>query len=161
MKTEIFFENTQDKHPVDDKLQELICNVAEAVLEYEKFERKTEISVLFVDDEQIREINNDFRKIDSSTDVLSFPMLKFDGTRVIDSVGDSYLGVVVLGDIVISLEHAAAQAQEYGHSFEREIGFLTCHSMFHLLGYDHETEEERAAMHEKEEEVLGKMGLTR
>lgn len=161
MRTDIFFEDTQDKLPVGDELQKLVERVAEGVLEFEKFEKKAEISVLFVDDEQIKEINNDFRKIDASTDVLSFPMLRFDGTRVIDSIGDSYLGTVVLGDIVISLERAKAQAEEYGHSFEREVGFLTCHSMFHLLGYDHETEEEREQMHKREEEVLTKIGLTR
>ena len=161
MRTDIFFEDTQDKLPVGEDLQALVQKIAEEVLDYEKFERKAEISVLFVDDEQIKEINSDFRKIDAPTDVLSFPMLKFDGSRVIDSVGDSYLGTVVLGDIVISLERAKAQAEEYGHSFEREVGFLTCHSMFHLLGYDHETEEEREQMHKREEEVLSKIGLTR
>jgi len=161
MKTEIFFENTQDKLEAGDVLQELVQKVAESVLEYEKFEKRAEISVLFVDNEQIREINNDFRQIDSATDVLSFPMLDFAGNKVIDNVGDSYLGVVVLGDIVISLEKAAAQAEEYGHSYEREVGFLVCHSMLHLLGYDHESEEERAVMREKEEAVLEKISLIR
>lgn len=161
MKTEIFFEDTQDKHEADEKLQALVQTVAEAVLEHEKFGKSTEISVLFVDNEQIREINNDFRQIDSPTDVLSFPMLDFGGNKIIENVGDSYLGTVVLGDIVLSLERAASQAVEYGHSFEREVGFLVCHSMLHLLGYDHETDEERAVMREKEEAVLEKLNLTR
>ncbi len=161
MRTEIFFENTQDKLEVDDKLQELVQRVAEAVLEYEKFGKNTEISVLFVDNEQIREINNDFRQIDSATDVLSFPMLDFGGNKIIENVGDSYLGTVVLGDIVVSLERAKTQAEEYGHSYEREVGFLVCHSMLHLLGYDHEEESERAVMREKEEAVLEKINLTR
>lgn len=161
MNTEIFFENTQDKLPVDEKLQELVQKTAEEALAYEGFGKKAEISVLFVDNEQIREINNDFRQIDSATDVLSFPMLDFDGAKVIDGVGDSYLGTVVLGDIVVSLERAASQAEEYGHSFEREVGFLVCHSMLHLLGYDHEKDEERAVMREKEEAILERMGLSR
>lgn len=161
MKAEIFFENTQDKHSVDEKLQELVQTVADTALEYEGFDKKSEISVLFVDNEQIREINNDFRQIDSATDVLSFPMLSFDGTKVVDGIGDSYLGTVVLGDIVLSLERATSQAEEYGHSFEREVGFLVCHSVLHLLGYDHEEESERAVMREKEEAILDKIGLTR
>ena len=161
MNTEIFFEDTQDKHLVDEELQQLVQNVAETALEHEGFNKKSEISVLFVDNEQIREINNDFRQIDSATDVLSFPMLSFDGTKVVDDIGDSYLGTVVLGDIVLSLERAAAQAEEYGHSFEREVGFLVCHSVLHLLGYDHEEESERAVMREKEEAILEKIGLTR
>lgn len=161
MTADIFFENTQDKLPVGDSLQELVQTVVDNALEYEGFNKKSEISVLFVDNEQIKEINNDFRQIDSATDVLSFPMLSFDGTKVIDDVGDSYLGTVVLGDIVLSLERAAAQAEEYGHSFEREVGFLVCHSVLHLLGYDHEAEEERAVMREKEEAILEKISLTR
>ncbi len=161
MTADIFFENTQDKLSVESSLQELVQKVADAALEHEGFNKKSEISVLFVDNEQIREINNDFRQIDSATDVLSFPMLSFDGTKVIDDVGDSYLGTVVLGDIVLSLERASAQAEEYGHSYEREVGFLVCHSVLHLLGYDHEVEEERAVMREKEEAILEKIGLTR
>ena len=161
MNAEIFFENTQDKHKVDDALTNLVQKVADTALEYENFDKKSEISVLFVDNEQIREINNDFRQIDSATDVLSFPMLSFDGTKVVDDVGDSYLGTVVLGDIVLSLERAESQAEEYGHSFDREVGFLVCHSVLHLLGYDHENEDERAVMREKEEGSLEKIGLTR
>ena len=80
---------------------------------------------------------------------------------MIDNVGDSYLGTVVLGDIVVSLERAHAQAEEYGHSYAREVGFLVCHSVLHLLGYDHETEDERAVMRQKEEAVLELLGLTR
>lgn len=161
MTSDVFFENTQDKLVVDDGLQELVQRVADTALEHEKFNKKSEISVLFVDDEQIKEINNDFRQIDSATDVLSFPMLSFDGTKVIEGIGDSYLGTVVLGDIVISLERAASQAEEYGHSYEREIGFLVCHSVLHLLGYDHEDESERTVMREKEEAILEKIGLIR
>ncbi len=161
MKLDIYMENTQEACAVDDTLQNLIERVIGKALEYEKFEKNAEVSVLLVDDMQIREINGEFRQLDKPTDVLSFPMLDFSGGRVIDSVGDSYLGTVVLGDIVVSLERAKAQAVEYGHSFEREVGFLVCHSVLHLLGYDHETEEERAVMRQKEEAVLALLGLTR
>lgn len=161
MKLDIYMENTQEACAVDDTLQNLIERVIGKALEYEKFEKNAEVSVLLVDDMQIREINGEFRQLDKPTDVLSFPMLDFSGGRAIDSVGDSYLGTVVLGDIVVSLERAKAQAVEYGHSFEREVGFLVCHSVLHLLGYDHETEEERAVMRQKEEAVLALLGLTR
>ncbi len=161
MKLDIYMENTQEACAVDDALQALIERVIGKALEYETFEKNAEVSVLLVDDMQIREINGEFRQLDKPTDVLSFPMLDFSGGRVIDNVGDSYLGTVVLGDIVISLERAKAQAAEYGHSFQREVGFLVCHSVLHLLGYDHETEEERAVMRQKEEAVLALLGLTR
>lgn len=161
MKLEVFMEDTQEAFPVDDALQALIEQVIAKTLEYEQFAKPAEVSVLLVDDMQIREINGEFRQLDKPTDVLSFPMLDFSGGRAIDSVGDSYLGTVVLGDIVVSLERAHAQAEEYGHSFQREIGFLVCHSVLHLLGYDHETEEERAVMRQKEESVLELLGLTR
>lgn len=161
MNVDVFMENTQEAYPVDDALQELIERVICKALEYEQFDKPAEVSVLLVDDMQIREINGEFRQMDKPTDVLSFPMLDFSGGRVIDNVGDSYLGTVVLGDIVVSLERAHAQAEEYGHSYAREVGFLVCHSVLHLLGYDHETEDERAVMRQKEEAVLELLGLTR
>ena len=161
MKLEVFMENTQEAYPVDDALQQLIERVIQKALEYEGFDKPAEVSVLLVDDTQIQEINQEFRQLDKPTDVLSFPMLDFSGGRVIDNVGDSYLGTVVLGDIVVSLERASAQAEEYGHSFSREVGFLVCHSVLHLLGYDHETEDDRAVMRQKEEAVLELLELTR
>lgn len=161
MNVDVFMENTQEAYPVDDALQDLIKRVICKALEYEQFDKPAEVSVLLVDDMQIREINGEFRQMDKPTDVLSFPMLDFSGGRVIDNVGDSYLGTVVLGDIVVSLERAHAQAEEYGHSFAREVGFLVCHSVLHLLGYDHETEDERTVMRQKEEAVLELLGLTR
>lgn len=161
MKLEVFMENTQEAYPVDDALQQLIERVIQKALEYEGFDKPVEVSVLLVDDTQIQEINNEFRQLDKPTDVLSFPMLDFSGGRVIDNVGDSYLGTVVLGDIVVSLQRASAQAEEYGHSFSREVGFLVCHSVLHLLGYDHETEDDRAVMRQKEEAVLELLELTR
>ena len=106
---------------------------------------------------KIRELNNEFRKIDSSTDVLSFPLGE---NGVYDINYDT--GAKLLGDIVISVPHAVAQAEEYGHSLEREIGFLIVHSMLHLLGYDHVNGGlEEVRMREKEETVLTKLGLKR
>ena len=107
-----------------------------------------EVSVLITDNERIHELNREFRNVDKPTDVLSFPM---------DSEGDE----AMLGDIVISLETALAQAEEYGHSLAREISFLTVHSMMHLFGYDHETDEDRTEMREMEEKVLTILKLPR
>ncbi len=165
-KTEILLENSQNIIEVDEKLKELIENAIGAVLDFEGFDQDVEISITLVDNEQIREINREYRNKDAETDVLSFPMLEFDEKREIIPMhqeGDYNRdeNVLVLGDIVISLEKAREQAQEYGHSFEREVGFLTVHSVFHLLGYDHEEEEQAKEMREKEEQVLQKLNLVR
>ena len=110
-----------------------------------------------MDNEQIRELNRDYRNKDAATDVLSFPLGE-DG--VYDKNEET--GALLLGDIVISVERAKEQAEQYGHSLERELGWLTVHSMLHLLGYDHETGEEEARdMRAREEAVLTSLGLTR
>ena len=135
----------------------LVRRACSAVLSEEEFDGPAEVSVSFVDDERIRQLNREFRNIDSSTDVLSFPLGE-DG--VYDVNHDT--GAKLLGDVVISIPHALAQAEEYGHSLDREIGFLTVHSMFHLLGYDHVNGGlEEVRMREKEEKVLTEMGLKR
>ena len=116
---------------------------------------------MFTDNEGIRVLNAQHRGIDRATDVLSFPMLEYDDDgEMFDDPGDIE-DELCLGDIVISLERAAEQAEEYGHSFEREVGFLTVHSMLHLLGYDHMTEEEEKEMFGFQKEILTKMGLER
>ena len=149
MKVTYYIDNEQDKIEYLPEYEELIKKAVEATLEYEGFERDCEISVTFTDNENIRELNKEYRDIDRATDVLSFPM---------DDEGDD----VVLGDIVISLEKAKEQSEEYGHSIEREISFLCVHSCLHLLGYDHETsEEDEKEMFGKQEEVLKKIGQTR
>ncbi len=128
-----------------------------AVLDEEKFEGSAEVSVSFVDDDRIQALNRDFRNIDKSTDVLSFPLGE---NGVYDTNLDT--GAKMLGDIVISIPHAISQAEEYGHSLQREIGFLTVHSMLHLLGYDHVNGGlEEVRMREKEETVLTQLGLKR
>ena len=157
----IFTDNIQDKTEVDESLEKLVKSVAEAVLEYENIDEKCEVNVMFADNEKIREINREQRNIDSATDVLSFPLLDAKNGEITVSDEDFYEGYLTLGDIVISLERAKEQAEEYGHSFEREVGFLTCHSMLHLLGYDHIDEADRVIMRPKEEEILKNLKLTR
>lgn len=126
-----------------------------ATLEEEQFALPAEVEVSLVNDEQIKEMNSNFRNIDDSTDVLSFP-LGIDGNY--DTNPET--GAKMLGDIVISVEHAFAQADLYGHGLEREIAFLTVHSMLHLLGYDHVNGGlEQAIMREKEEQILERLGL--
>ena len=157
----IFTDNTQDKIEVTDALEKLIKSVAEGVLKFEEIDEKCEVNVMFADNEQIREINREQRNIDRATDVLSFPFLDAKNGDITVSDEDFYEGYLSLGDIVISLERAKEQAEEYGHSFEREVGFLMCHSMLHLLGYDHIDEADRVIMRKKEEEILKKLKLTR
>ena len=157
----IFTDNIQDKTEVDESLEKLVKSIAEAVLEYENIDEKCEVNVMFADNEKIREINREQRNIDSATDVLSFPLLDAKNGEITVSDEDFYEGYLTLGDIVISLERAKEQAEEYGHSFEREVGFLTCHSMLHLLGYDHIDEADRVIMRPKEEEILKNLKLTR
>lgn len=136
----------------------LIRRCCHAVLISEGFTADAEVSVSFVDNNEIRSLNRLYRNKDASTDVLSFPLTDADGKQEINAE----TGCVMLGDIVISIETAYKQANIYGHSLEREIGFLTVHSMLHLLGYDHETSPlDERIMREKEEAVLEKLGISR
>lgn len=135
----------------------LVRRCCTAVLVNEKFKGSAEISVKFVDDAEIKELNREYRGIDKSTDVLSFPLGENGNYDI-----NNDTGAKMLGDIVISIDHAIAQAEEYGHSLEREIGFLTVHSMLHLLGYDHvDGGLEAVRMREKEETALTQLGLKR
>ncbi len=155
--------NEQDKIEVTAEIEDVITKVAEAVTELEECNFDSEVSVTLVDNEQIHALNREHRSIDRPTDVLSFPMLEFDENDEIEDCGfDTDGELVLLGDIVISMERAAEQAAEYGHSLVREVGFLTAHSMLHLLGYDHVDDPEgERIMREKEETVLEKLGITR
>ena len=156
MKLKIYFENDQAKHSIHYKLQMLIRRTILETLDYEGMENDVEVSVTFVDDEGIRTLNKKFRNMDKPTDVLSFPLLDYEGESeepFFDELCHN------LGDIVISLERAMAQANEFGHSFEREVAFLTAHSMLHLLGYDHvNSEEEDIEMRRRQREILENMG---
>ena len=150
---EILWENEQSKYEITKDLLDLLEKVMQKSLEVEGLEDSWEISLLFVDNEEIRKINSEHRNIDKATDVLSFPMHEKEDLKDAKEK--------ILGDIVISLEKAEEQATEYGHSFEREVGFLTCHSMFHLMGYDHDTNENTDIMRAKEETVLESLGIRR
>lgn len=133
----------------------LVRRACNATLIFENFDKPAEIDVTFVDDNQIRELNKLHRNIDSSTDVLSFPLGE-NGEYDINPENDA----CQLGDIVISTEHAYSQASLYGHTIQREIAFLTVHSMLHLLGYDHENGGiAEMKMFEKQEEILKELGL--
>ena len=157
MSHKVYITNKQHAVKVPSGLRILIRRSCHAVLEYEKFEGPAEISVTFVDDEQIAELNGQYRNKPQPTDVLSFPLGE---NGVYDRNPET--GAALLGDVVISLERAVEQAKLYGHSLQREVAFLTVHSMFHLLGYDHEGGGlEAVRMREKEEAALIQLGLPR
>lgn len=153
----IYFINSQRKVKLDKKIRNKIQSAFDTALEVEGIIEPAEISVTFVSDKRIKEINCEFRNIDKSTDVLSFPMGEkgvYDKNPETDNL--------ILGDVVISLEHAVSQAEEFGHSVDREIVYLAVHSIFHLLGYDHvNNEAEAKVMRAKEETVMKKIGLER
>ena len=155
--------NNQEKLKVTKAMRDTVKAAVKSSLDFMKFGDRFEISVMFVDDEEIRVLNKLHRNIDRSTDVLSFPMYEYDEEgNIVEEYSDfNKNGDLILGDIVISLEHALAQSEEYGHSFEREMGFLTVHSMLHLFGYDHMTKEDEEEMFSYQEEILSGMGLER
>ncbi|HCD70320.1 MAG TPA: rRNA maturation RNase YbeY [Ruminococcaceae bacterium] len=156
MKIYVYFSDEQDKIKLDFNAEELIEKCTEQALVEEEIDESAEVSVTFVDNEKIRALNAEHRGFDRETDVLSFPAFTDDGFEV-NPENDA----IILGDIVISLEKAKAQSEEYGHSMLRETAFLIAHSLFHLLGYDHETEAEEKEMFEKQENVLQRLGITR
>ena len=151
---ELIIDNRQDKLEVKEELIEKINDIICECLDYEGYDDNYEVSLSFVDNKEIHQLNRDFRGINRPTDVLSFPLL-------VDEEFDVEFGEESLGDIVISLERAFEQSREYNHSFEREVCFLVCHSMFHLLGYDHDTEYITKELRENEEYILNKLSITR
>jgi probable rRNA maturation factor len=156
-KVKVVITNDQKEIKIPTGVRMLVRRCCTAVLVNESFNGAAEISVRFVDDAEIQRLNLKYREKDASTDVLSFP-LGIDG--VYDVNNDT--GAQLLGDIVISMPHAVEQATRYGHSLQREVGYLTVHSMLHLLGYDHENGGlELVRMREKEETALTQLGLKR
>lgn len=156
-KVKVMVKNNQTEVRAPVGIRMLIRRCCQAVLVAEHFGQDAEVSVSFVSNDEIHRLNKIYRQKDRATDVLSFPLGQ-DGHY--DTNKET--GCALLGDVVISLEMAVKQADMYGHSLEREIGFLTVHSMLHLLGYDHETSPlEERKMREKEEEVLGELGISR
>ena len=156
-KIKVIISNEQKTVKIPTGVRLLVRRCCNAVLTFEDFNEPAEISVTFVDDERIHELNREYRNVDRSTDVLSFPLGE---NGVYDKNPEN--GACLLGDIVISVETAVRQAETCGHSLQRELGFLTVHSMLHLLGYDHVNGGiEEVRMREKEEHVLTELGLKR
>ena len=156
-KLKVYIKDDQHQVKIPVGVRLLIRRCCQAVLTTENFGHDAEVSVSFVDNKEIRKLNSIYRQKDSETDVLSFPLSEGDRLET-----NPETGFVVLGDIVISMEMAVKQAKMYGHVLEREIAFLTVHSMLHLLGYDHEKSSlEQRQMREKEESVLEKLGFAR
>lgn len=165
----LYTDNRQNSIEVTGDLINIINEVCDVALKDEEVTIPYQISLLFVDNNEIREINNETRGIDKVTDVLSFPMLDYPENMVFKNVyknkkfNEIYLDgeELVLGDMVLSLERAKEQSIEYNHSFEREVCYLVVHSILHLLGYDHMNDEDKAKMRTREEEILGKLNIKR
>lgn len=163
----------QEVLPIQDKHIELLESLLVEAARAEGVE-EGEVSLTFVDDETIRELNREYRGMDKSTDVLSFPMEEdeLEGEEALeleddeeseetDELEDDELMPLLLGDVIISVPTAIRQSEEYGHSIERELGFLFVHGFLHLIGYDHENEEAERDMNRRQEAVLAQVGLTR
>ena len=158
----VLIDNRQELIAVDDELEAYVERVVNGVLEFEECEEEYEVSISFVDNEEIRSLNKEYRDIDAATDVLSFPMMEFeDGEGDEDEDAEYIEEELALGDIVISMERAKEQAEDYGHSFQRELAFLLVHGMLHLLGYDHEDEADEKLMLKKQDEILNDLGIER
>lgn len=138
--------------------QELVTKLLEFAAIQEKVTEGSEVSVTFVNNERIHEINKEYRQKDAPTDVISFAMEEM-GEGEIEIIGEDV--PAVLGDIIISIDRTKEQAEEYGHSYERELGFLAIHGFLHLLGYDHMNEEDEKVMFSRQRELLEQYGLTR
>ena len=140
------------------KVEKLLKSVVETVLKEEQIKKELEIYITLTNNEKIHETNLNMRNVDRPTDVLSFPMFEREEIPELkEESGESD----ILGDIIISVEKVEEQAKEYGHSFEREIAYLTTHGMLHLLGYDHMIEDEKKVMRKREEEILAILNMTR
>lgn len=157
---------TEVTYPFD--VEQTVEAVAEAVLRAEGCPYQVQLNVLLTDNEGIREFNREYRRIDRETDVLSFPNIEYDipGNFQIrqEQEADCFdpdSGELILGDIILSVDRIASQAEEYGHSLRREFAFLVAHSMLHLCGYDHMEQEEAAVMERKQEQILTSLGITR
>mgnify|MGYP002719243163 FL=1 len=143
----IYFDNRQDLIKIDEEIEKIVEKSIEAALKEIEFTEDYEVSVSFVGDEEIHELNRDYRGVDRTTDVLSFPM------------DDEFTNM--LGDIVININKVIEQAKEYGHSEKREISYLTVHSTLHLMGFDHKEEEDKKEMRAVEDRVMEKLEISR
>lgn len=150
--------NQQNKINYGKDLQQVIVNVCNTVAKVGRLPKSSEVSIMIVDNSYIQELNFIYRQQNHPTDVLSFAMNELSDE---EPEYDSSMEVNILGDIVISLEQAVLQSQDYGHSLERELGYLVAHGMLHLLGYDHELEEEAQVMRALEEKIMQMVKLER
>lgn len=147
---EVYYDDRQDNIKITDEMKNLIENSIRAVLKVEELSDDVEVSVSFVGDEEIRDLNRDYRGVDKSTDVLSFPM---EDEFIIDNR--------ILGDVIINTRRVMEQAEELGHSHERELSYLTVHSILHLLGYDHIEDEDKREMREREKLSMKELEIYR
>ena len=151
----IIFDN-KTAYNIDENTFNLINKCIEETLKTENFTNNVEISLSIVNNEEIRKLNSIHRNIDKETDVLSFPMLE-----EFNNIENNLLHPIILGDIIISIDKAMTQAKDYGHSLERELCFLTVHSMLHLLGYDHIDKNEEKIMFDKQDIILNNLNIRR
>ena len=157
MNLKIYFENEQEKLPLTYKLKMLVRGAVEATLDLENYQNTAEVSITFTDNENIHKLNAKYRGVDRPTDVLSFPLFDYEGTSEEPPVDEM---MNMLGDIVISLERAAEQAEEVGNTFEREVAFLAIHSTLHLLGYDHErSAEDEEIQCQRQREIIESLSI--
>lgn len=147
---EIYYDDRQDDIKITEEIKNLIEKSIAAVLKVENLDQNVEVSVSFVGDDEIRDLNRDYRGVDKSTDVLSFPM---DDEFIIDNR--------ILGDVIINTRRVMEQAEELGHSNERELSYLTVHSILHLLGYDHMEDEDKKEMREREKLAMKELSIYR
>ena len=165
----IYVDNRQNKINITETEIDGLKNVINKALIEEEVTITCEVSLVFVDNSEIKEINNETRGIDRATDVLSFPMLDYEDKKVFKECYKDFDfditykdgNELVLGDIVLSLERAKEQSIEYNHSFQREASYLVVHSVLHLLGYDHMEEEDKRKMRKREEEILNELNISR
>lgn len=143
----VLFDDRQDIMEITEDNHRAIEKAVEEVINAEELEGDFEVSVSFVTNEEIKDLNREFRSVDSETDVLSFPM------------DDEFDGVILLGDIVLSTQKIIEQANDFGHGLEREMAYLTVHSMLHLLGYDHMNNDEKEEMRSREKEIMKKLQI--
>jgi len=153
---------------VDPSWLALMQTAADCALHAEGIKRKCAVSIRLCDDDAIHEINRDYRNVDRATDVLSFPMVNYPGgvtagqaDKLLRQALDDELNACMLGDLIISIPHVLAQAEEYGHSPQREAAYLLVHGICHLMGYDHIEEDDKRRMRAMEEKILSAIGMTR
>lgn len=153
----VIIEKINESEAVAPEIDAVIDKAINGVIKHFGLTQEIEISVLFTDAEGIKQINNDYRNVDSVTDVLSFPQFEYETPGVLEI--DFEQGSIPLGDIVLNLEKIYSQAEEFGHSREHEAGYLTIHSMLHLLGYDHMIDEDKKIMRDKEKIIVSELGI--